>query len=59
MKVFVHKYKWSHDRRRRMLRRKAAKGECEVFARTHDGTVYLITDPSLPWAKELAKRPIK
>ena len=39
-KVFVHKYKWSHDKRRDQLRKLKKLGIARVLCNLHDGWLY-------------------
>lgn len=40
MKVFVHRYRWSHEKRRRQLRRALADGFVSLLAKLDDGFLY-------------------
>jgi len=46
--VFVHRFRWSHDDKRREYRRKLKDGEVKLVARLRDGWLYGIpTKPSV------------
>jgi len=50
-KVFVHRYKWSHEKRRKQLRKAAKNGEIRLIENSHDGFLY-----EVPNDFKLAKR---
>ena len=42
--VFAHRYKWTHDKRRRVLRKALKEGEVELVERQKDGWLYRVPD---------------
>lgn len=38
--IFVHRYKWSHDLRRRLTRRMCKDGHLVLIEKTYDGFRY-------------------
>ena len=38
--IFVHRYMWSHDKKRKKYRRLLKDGKVRVFKRTRDGWYY-------------------
>lgn len=45
MKVFVHRYKWGHAKRRKQLRRACRDKKAKVVQETKEGWLYEV-DPS-------------
>lgn len=43
-RIFAHRFKYSHDRRRRQLKRAADRGEVKLLERTTDGWLYEVPD---------------
>ena len=39
-KVFVHRYKWSHDKRRRILRQALKHDKVKLVLKNKDGWLY-------------------
>lgn len=44
MKIFVHRYKWSHDKRRKVCRKALKLGEIKLVEETKDGWLYEVSD---------------
>lgn len=44
MKVFVHRYKDSHSKRRKVLRRKLKEGKVTLILKNKDGWLYEIPE---------------
>jgi len=43
-KIFVHRYKWSHEKRRKQLRKAAKEGEIKLLEKLYDGFLYEVPD---------------
>lgn len=41
-KLFVHRYRWSHDKRRSKLKKKLKMGQVEMIEQTRDGFLYKV-----------------
>lgn len=44
VKTFVHRYKWSHDRKRKQLRKALKRGIVKLLEETKEGWLYEIPD---------------
>jgi len=47
MKVYVHRYRWKHEKARRLLRRAMRKGEAKLIASLNTHHLYDVTEDSL------------
>lgn len=43
-RIFAHRFKYSHDRRRRQLRAALRRGEVKLIERNQDGWLYEVPD---------------
>lgn len=41
-KIFVHRYKWSHDKRRKQTRRDCKDGKITMLEQNQDGFLYAV-----------------
>lgn len=46
MKYFVHRFKWSHDSKRKEFKKKLKKGSVKIIERNRDGWLYQDSNPS-------------
>lgn len=52
-KIFAHRFKWSHERRRRVLRRKLREGKIVLLERRKEGWLYGIPSDYEPEFSQL------
>lgn len=43
-RVFVHRFRWAHDRRRQQMKQLLKEGTARLVATTHDGKLYEVPD---------------